>query len=46
MLDFGIKVTEVEQRVIEIIAQRKIGDVKIKTDINQNSITDKFRKHK
>ena len=43
MLDFGIKVTEVEKLVIETIAQRKISDVKIKTDINQNSITDIFR---
>ena len=43
MLDFGIKVTEVEKLVIETIAQRKIGNVKIKTDINQNSITDIFR---
>ena len=37
MLDFGIKVSEVEKRVIEIIAQRKI-----KMDLNQNSDTDKF----
>ena len=37
MLDFGIKVIEVEKRVIEIISQRKM-----KTDINQNRNTDKF----
>ena len=43
MLDFGIKVTEVEKLVIETIAHGKIGDVEIKTDINQNSITDIFR---
>ena len=30
MLDFGIKVIEVEKRVIEIIAQRKMCDVKNK----------------
>ena len=38
MLYFGIIVTEVEKRVIEIIAQSKIGDVKIKTDIDNDIV--------
>ena len=41
MLDFGMKRLKWRKRVIEIIAQRKMCDVKIK-DVNQHSNTDTF----